>query len=226
MVSSNYNMKHSLSQKPESRLLSYVPGRDSFDFHLGDKAVATRNAIFLDRDGTINVEQGYLVDPDDIELNPTVGEAIYTLNHLGILTIVITNQAAIDKKLLSVEQFERINQRLWNVLSNKGTYYDALYFCPHSPEITPHCLCRKPKPGLILQAAKDFDIDLSCSFMIGDKLTDIEAGRASGCKTILIRTGRGEKTYNELKDGNNILPDFVAQTLGEAVQWISSLIQK
>jgi D-glycero-D-manno-heptose 1,7-bisphosphate phosphatase len=183
-------------------------------------------AIFLDRDGTINVERGYLLDPDDIELNPTAGEAIYTLNNLGILIIIITNQASIDKKLLSLERFEEINEKLWEELSNADAYYDALYFCPHSPEITPGCPCRKPKPGLILQAAKDFNIDLTSSFMIGDKLSDIEAGQLSGCKTILVLTGRGENAYKELMNNSDISPNFIAQTLGEAAEWIRYNIQK
>jgi len=177
-------------------------------------------AIFLDRDGTINVERGYLLDPGDIELNPTAGEAMRILNELNILTIVITNQAAIDKKLLSLEQFEKINDKLWEDLSDAGAHYDALYYCPHSPEITPECSCRKPKPGLIIQAAKDFNIDLTSSFMVGDKLTDIEAGQFSGCKTILLRSGHGEKAYKNLENYHGIPPNFTCQNLGEAVAWL------
>lgn len=177
-------------------------------------------AIFLDRDGTINVERGYLLHPADIELNPTAGEAMRILNELNILTIVITNQAAIDKRLLSLEQFEIISDKLWEDLSAVGAHFDALYYCPHSPEITPDCHCRKPKPGLILQAAKDFNIDLPSSFMIGDKLTDIEAGHASGCKTILLLSGHGEKAYKDLENYEGTHPDFICRNLGEAVAWL------
>lgn len=219
----NQNMKYPLPNKFESRSIPGNASKQDFTFLLIDKIKFYNKAVFLDRDGTINVEHGYLLDPNDIELCPTAGEAIHTLNSLGILTIVITNQASIDKKLLSMEQFERINEKLWDELSKKDAYYDALYFCPHSPEITPECFCRKPQPGLILQAAKDFDIDLSKSFMVGDKLTDIEAGKASGCKTILVLSGRGEKAYKELQDGGKVSPDFVAKTLEEAVKWICSI---
>jgi D-glycero-D-manno-heptose 1,7-bisphosphate phosphatase len=178
-------------------------------------------AVFIDRDGTINAERGYLLDPNELELNPTAGDAIHDLNDLGTLVIVITNQAAIDKKLLSVKQFEKINEKLWAELANKGAHYDALYFCPHSPEITPGCDCRKPKPGLILQAAHDFNINLSSSFMIGDKLSDIEAGQKAGCKTILVLTGRGEQSQNELRHYSGQPPDAICQNLADAVKWIA-----
>ena len=212
-------MKHPLPNRPESRILAY-----SFKERLSrgstDKNKCSNKAVFFDRDGTINIERGYLLDPNEIELNPTACETMRDLNDLGILVIVITNQAAIDKKLLSVEQFERINEKLWNELAGVGAYYDALYFCPHSPEITPGCFCRKPKPGLILQATIDFNIDLASSFMIGDKLTDIEAGKLCGCKTILVRSGYGEKAYKELENHPENLPDFICQNLGQAIRWL------
>lgn len=133
---------------------------------------------------------------------------------------MITNQAAIDKKLLSEEQFEKINKKLWSELSKNHAYYDALYFCPHSPKITPNCCCRKPKPGLILQAAMDFDINLSESFVIGDKLTDIEAGYSSGCKTIFLLSGLGANSLKELAGYSGANPNFVCQNLKEAVTWL------
>lgn len=217
-------MKHLPIKKPESSFLPFDKNKERLQFELFKKSGIKQKAVFLDRDGTINIEpdaeQGYILDPKDIELIPMAGEAIRILNDAGILTIVITNQAAIDKRLLSLKQFETINDILWEVLSNKNAHYDALYYCPHSPNITHNCRCRKPKPGLILQAAVDFNIDLPSSFMIGDKLTDIEAGNASGCKTILVRSGLGEKSYNELVNYSEADPSFICNNLKEAVAWL------
>jgi len=154
-------MKNHRIEKPVSRYLSdSVLWEDIL--HIPDKKKLVNKAVFLDRDGTINIEQGYLLNPSNVEIYPTVADAMQILNNLNILVIVITNQAAMDKKLLSLEQFERINYQLFEDLSNTGARYDALYYCPHSPEVTPNCYCRKPKPGLILQAAKDFWFNRSC----------------------------------------------------------------
>jgi D-glycero-D-manno-heptose 1,7-bisphosphate phosphatase len=212
-------MKKTGSKRPASRFLPDTMS-DDISLYGVDRKRPVNKAVFLDRDGTINVERGYLLHPAGIELNPTAGEAMHILNELNILTIVITNQAAIDKKLLSIEQFGKINDKLWGDLSNAGAHYDALYYCPHSPEITPACHCRKPKPGLILQAAKDFNINLTSSFMIGDKLTDVEAGHSTGCKTVLLLSGHGENAYKNLESYEGTLPDFVCQNLGEAVKWL------
>jgi D-glycero-D-manno-heptose 1,7-bisphosphate phosphatase len=210
----------SLSSRPLSRQMT-LSQSDLADNLTRQENRELSQAVFLDRDGTINVERGYLLDPNEVELCPTAGEAIYTLNQLNLLIVVITNQAAMDKGFLSLEQFERINDRLWSELASVKAHYDALYFCPHRLEATAVCHCRKPKPGLLLQAAKDFNIDLPNSFMVGDKLTDIEAGHAVGCRTILLRSsGHGEKAYKQLKNYSGTPPDFVCQNLGEAATWL------
>ncbi len=212
--------------KPISKLISHGVSLQTLKLNLADSKSRKRKAIFLDRDGTINVEpnieQGYILHPKEIELNPMAGEAIRVLNDQGILTIVITNQAAIDKKLLSERQFEKINTKLWKELSKSGARYDALYYCPHSPSITPNCCCRKPKPGLIFQAAVDYGINLADSFMIGDKLTDIEAGHLSGCKTILLLSGFGVDSQKKLANYSGERPNFICENLKEAVTWLSS----
>ncbi len=179
-----------------------------------------RKVVFLDRDGTINVEKGYIIDPQDIELDPLAGASISSLNRQGIPVIVITNQAAIEKGLLTVETFEKINEKLWNDLQAVNAHYDALYYCPHSPEITTDCPCRKPKSGLFLQAARDFNIDLSASFMVGDKLTDVKAGRSSGCKTVLLLNGPETKPGRPGFDDGTLPPDFICETLAQAIDWI------
>jgi D-glycero-D-manno-heptose 1,7-bisphosphate phosphatase len=179
-----------------------------------------RKVVFLDKDGTINVDKGYIINPQQIELTSKAGEAIASLNRQGIPVIVITNQAAIGKRLLTIETFEKINEKLWSDLQDFNAYYNALYYCPHNPEIDVDCLCRKPRPGLILQAAKDFNADLSASFMIGDKLTDIIAGQRSGCKTVLLLDGHGKKQEKlHLPDGQPS-PDFICDTLADAIDWI------
>ena len=179
-----------------------------------------RKVVFLDRDGTINVEKGYIIDPQEIELAPLAGASISSLNRQGIPVIVITNQAAIEKGLLTVETFEKINEKLWNDLQAVNAHYDALYYCPHSPEITAECLCRKPKSGLFLQAARDFNIDLPASFMVGDKLTDVKAGRSSGCKTVLLLSGLKTKPGTIGFDDGTLPPDFICETLAQAMDWI------
>jgi len=179
-----------------------------------------KKAVFLDRDGTINVEKGYITDPQEIELVPLAGASISSLNRQGIPVIVITNQAAIEKRLLTVETFEKINEKLWNDLQASNAHYDALYYCPHSPEITTDCLCRKPKSGLFLEAAGDFNIDLPASFMIGDKLTDVKAGRLSGCKTVLLMNRPGIKPGTLQFEDGLPSPDFICDTLSQAIDWI------
>jgi D,D-heptose 1,7-bisphosphate phosphatase len=213
-------MKNIRAQRPKSRLVPDDLFRKDSSLDIASRRNYTHKAVFLDRDGTINIERGYILNPIDIELNSRAGEAMRILNESNILTIVITNQAAIDKKLLSLEQFERVNEKLWADLSDADAHYDALYYCPHSPEVTPGCQCRKPKPGLILKAANDFNINLSSSFMIGDKLSDIQAGQLCGCRTILLLSGHGEKAYKDLKFRHEAPPDFICQNLREAVTWL------
>lgn len=154
-----------------------------------------QKAVFLDRDGTINKYVGFLRDIDQFELIPGVAEAIKKINESGYLAIVITNQPVIARGEVTVEQLDKIHQKMATELGKSGAYIDAIYYCPHHPdkgfegevpELKVTCECRKPKPGLIFQAAKDFNIDLSQSYMIGDSSSDVQAGKAAGCKTILL----------------------------------------
>ncbi|MDY0019726.1 MAG: HAD-IIIA family hydrolase [Anaerolineae bacterium] len=116
--------------------------------------------------------------------------------------------------------FEAVNKALWQALEDLGAYYNALYYCPHNPDAEAKpCGCRKPQPGLLFQAAVDLGIDLQRSFMIGDKASDLGAGRAAGCRVVLVRTGWGKRTLSGEETGTT-KPDYVADTLLEAVQWI------
>ena len=160
-----------------------------------------QKAIFLDRDGTINKYVGFLRNIDDFELIDGASEAIKLINQSGYLAIVVTNQPVIARGEVSWEELHEIHKKMETLLGKDGAYIDGLYICPHHPdkgfegerpEYKFACDCRKPKPGLLLQAAGDFNIDLSQSYMIGDSNSDIEAGKNAGCKdSILIDTNKG-----------------------------------
>ena len=156
-----------------------------------------QKAIFLDRDGTINKYVGFLRNIDDFELLPTVAEAIKLINRSGYLAIVVTNQPVIARGEVTFAALDEIHNKMETLLGAEGAYLDGIYFCPHHPdkgfegevrELKFDCDCRKPKPGMLLQAAKDFNIDLMQSYMIGDGEHDKGAGDAAGCKTKNIPT--------------------------------------
>lgn len=159
-----------------------------------------QKAIFLDRDGTINKYVGFLRDINDFELISGVAEAIKKINESGYLAIVVTNQPVIARGEVSVAQLNEIHRKMATELGKAGAYIDAIYYCPHHPdkgfegeipELKIDCDCRKPKPGMLLQAAKDFNIDLSKSFIVGDSDSDIKAGEAVGC--ISLKVNQNEK---------------------------------
>ncbi len=154
-----------------------------------------QKAIFLDRDGTINEYVGFLRKPEELALIPGAAEAIRLINTSGYLAIVITNQPVIARGEVSVAQLDEIHRKMATLLGREGAYIDALYYCPHHPdkgfegevpELKIECDCRKPKPGLLLRAAEDYNIDLTRSYMIGDSESDVIAGEKAGCHSILI----------------------------------------
>ena len=156
-----------------------------------------QRAIFLDRDGTINSYKGFLTHPDDFELLPGVAEAIRTINHSGYLCIVVSNQPVIARGDCTFEELQTIHDKMETLLGKEGAFVDGIYYCPHHPdkgfegdrpEYKIDCDCRKPKAGLLFQAAKDWNIDLSQSYMIGDSDRDVEAGKNAGCKASILLT--------------------------------------
>ena len=174
-----------------------------------------QKAVFLDRDGTINKYVGFLRDIEQFELLPGVAEAIKKINASGYLTIVVTNQPVIARGEVTVPQLQEIHNKMETLLGAKGAYLDAIYYCPHHPhkgyegevpELKIDCDCRKPKPGMLLKAAEDFNIDLNSSWMIGDGDNDIKAGKAAGCMTALI----GTEDYGQDITVSSLL-DFVEQ---------------
>ncbi|MDR0656585.1 MAG: HAD-IIIA family hydrolase [Treponema sp.] len=174
---------------------------------LEDDLVTARNlskkqrAIFLDRDGTINRLNGFVTKPEDLHLLPGAAYALKKINNSPYLAIIITNQPVIARGECTIEELETIHKKMESDLGKEGAFLDALYFCPHHPdkgfpgersEYKIDCECRKPKPGMLFEAAKKFNIDLSTSWMVGDNECDILAGKAAGCKAVLI--GKGVNT--------------------------------
>ena len=178
-------------------------------------------AVFLDRDGTIIEDVGYMSSPEQIQFIPGSIEAIKKLKEAGYKVVVITNQAGIARGLITEDMLQTIDKVLHKWILNAGAHLDGIYYCPHHPEhgVYPYkqvCECRKPHPGLIKRAQKDLNIELSHSFMIGDKATDVAAGKRAGTKTIFVMTGRGKNEKERLIEK----PDHIAENLNQAVNWI------
>lgn len=170
-----------------------------------------QKAIFLDRDGTINKYVGFLQDIEKFELIDGVAETIAKINQTQYLVIVVTNQPVVARGEVTFEELEHIHNKMETLLGKKGAYVDAIYYCPHHPDrgfvgeianLKVVCNCRKPKPGMLLQAASDFNIDLKSSWMIGDGQNDIEAGKNAGCHTALLGTENFNQdiTLKEMRD--------------------------
>jgi D-glycero-D-manno-heptose 1,7-bisphosphate phosphatase len=179
-------------------------------------------AVFLDRDGTLNEDPGYLGDPDKVVLFPNTGKALSLLkNTMKMKLVVISNQSGIARGLISEKDVKKVNQRINAILKSEEVEIDAFYYCPYHPEFnTPEeCLCRKPSPQLVFRAAKDMQLDLSRSYFVGDAPGDIECGINAGLKTILVKTGYGQDSFYILKNENKI-PTFVADDILQAAQYI------
>jgi histidinol-phosphate phosphatase family protein len=175
-----------------------------------------RRAIFLDRDGTLNEDPGYLSDPDLLQLIPTVGEGLAALKRAGYLLIVVSNQSGVGRGLIPSGALSRIHERMGKLLEAWNVNIDHYELCFHHPE--ENCPCRKPKPKMLLDAAAALNVDLSQSYMVGDKGTDLEVGFAAGCLgSILVRTGEGENTAGKIQKGG---ASFIADSLLQAAQWI------
>ena len=148
--------------------------------------IKKNKAIFLDRDGVINKNRDdYVKSTKELEIFSNIGKEILKLKMKGFLIIVITNQSVINREIITITELEEIHSTIQKFLMKSKTSIDKFYFCPHRPD--ENCDCRKPKPGLILQAINEFSIDVSKSWMVGDSKTDIQAGEKAGCKTILLK---------------------------------------
>ncbi len=176
-----------------------------------------RRAVFLDRDDTVMVDAVYCRNPDDVRLLPGAAEGIRGLASAGFLIVIATNQSGVGRGYITEPELTAVNERLRAELRSRGADFDALYFCPHTPE--DHCACRKPMPGLLLRAASDLDLDLHTSYSIGDREWDVEAGSRAGTRTVLVTNGRPleEKTTRA---------DYVVGSLQEASELILRLERK
>ena len=166
--------------------------------------------VFVDRDGTMAKDVNYCRHPDDFELFLNTARAIKLLNQHGFKVIVITNQSGIARGYFTEETLAQIHEKMKSELAKEGACIDGIYYCPHHPD--DNCDCRKPKPKLVLQAAKEHDIDLKHSFVVGDLPLDIDMGKAVGCKTILL--------LDSPQEDMNISPDYIASDLLEATQYV------
>jgi D-glycero-D-manno-heptose 1,7-bisphosphate phosphatase len=186
-----------------------------------------RAAIFLDRDGTINEQMGYINHLTRFRIIPGAAEAIRRLNDLGYLTIVVSNQSGVARGYYPLELVHEIHKLLeQKVKEEEGARIDAVLFCPHHPqgvvpEFSVDCRCRKPRTGLIDQACRTFGIDLSRSFMIGDMCTDLEFANRAGIKGIMVETGYGLGEIAYVLPGRQAKPIYVAHDLLDAVEWIA-----
>lgn len=177
-------------------------------------------AVFLDRDGTLIVERGYITVPDGVELIPGAAAAVARLREAGWKVFVITNQGCVAKGMITEDELGLIHVRMVALLAEAGAGIDGVYYCPHHPDgdqiqYSVECDCRKPRPGLLERAAGEHDVDLAESVMIGDTLRDLEAGRAAGARGVLVLTGHGAQTVAEEHGA-----DHVAADLAAAVEWL------
>lgn len=183
-------------------------------------------AVFLDRDGTINVEAGYITDLANLKLMPGAGGAIRRLNELGIPAILATNQSGPARGYYPETWVHALNDRVQALLAAEGARLDDMFYCPHLPDgvvpaYTLECSCRKPETGMLTDAAEKHGLDLSVSYMIGDKATDVEVGQRAGCRTVLLRSGFGEQVIAGEYQWP-VKPDFVADTIVEAIAWVEA----
>jgi D-glycero-D-manno-heptose 1,7-bisphosphate phosphatase len=177
-------------------------------------------AIFLDRDGVINQNRSdYVRSWAEFQFLPGAIAAMGELSRAGLPLFVVTNQAIVNRGMISREDLDEIHRRMVRIVRSSGVAIslDAVRYCPHRPD--ENCYCRKPNPGMLISLAAEHGIDLARSYIVGDALSDIAAGQASGCRTALVQTGRGREQF-ELPDIRRWRPDHYARDLYAAVQWI------
>ena len=182
-----------------------------------------KKAIFLDRDGTLVEEVGYLKMIEDMRFTPKALEALKIFHDLGFLNIVITNQSAVARGLLSPKELKKIHKRLGELAAEEGAVVDAYYHCPHLPEgrMAPYnvdCDCRKPKPGMILQAQQKYQLDLAQCYLVGDKSSDLETAKNAGVHPVLVETGYGAQTKASWTESVTVYANLFefARALGQA----------
>ncbi|MBI5201869.1 MAG: HAD family hydrolase [Elusimicrobia bacterium] len=190
-----------------------------------------RWAVFLDRDGTLIDEVGYLSQPEQLKIIPGAPDAVKRLRDAGAAVIIVTNQAGVARGFFDEPGLKRVHDKLEELFAAEGARFDAIYYCPHHPEknhpeandpkYRVDCDCRKPKPGMVLQAAERFGVDVARSFLVGDTTRDVLTARNAGCSALLVETGYGGK------DGHfNVRPDATCPNLAAAADWILGRISR
>ena len=187
-------------------------------------AVPLRRAVFMDRDGCLTEEVGYVNHPSRIRLLPRTAEAVRRLNRAGVVAVMVTNQSGVARGYFSEETLHAANERLRRELDAGGARLDGLYVCMHHPHegqppYRADCNCRKPRPGLLTRAAAELGLDLRASVMVGDKLSDVAAGQSVGAAGVLVLTGYGRGEWEFRPPGHEVKPDHVADDLLDAVAW-------
>lgn len=187
--------------------------------------MTSRPAVFIDRDGTLTDEVGYVNHPSRLRMLPRSAEAIRLLNAAGLPAVVVTNQAGLARGYFTEDVLTKVNELLIAQLATAGARLDGIYVCPHHPTegAAPYrvrCECRKPKAGLLRRAAAELGLDLERSTMIGDKPSDLVPGREVGAATVLVLTGYGRGEWEYRRDTFEVKPDHVADDLLDAVQWV------
>jgi len=188
----------------------------------------SKQAIFMDRDGTLIEEITYLNHFDQVKIYPEALRAVSQINQSGSLAVIATNQSAVARGLLSENDLEKIHNLINLEFQKYGAHIDAFYYCPHHPKAgngsyTKTCDCRKPKPGMLLRAAHELDIQLNKSYMLGDKLDDVETGKRAGCQSILVKTGYGNEAtslYNKEISSPLRQPTYISENILEGVKCI------
>lgn len=184
-----------------------------------------KGAVFLDRDGTISEEVGYISNLDQFQLMPKSAEAVKLMNERGLKVIVVTNQAGVAKGYFPEEMVSRVHKKMEKILSDQGAFLDGIYYCPHHPEgivetYRKKCECRKPASGLLRQASEEHGIDISSSYMVGDKMADVECAHQIGVKGVLVLTGYGKDELKKIEGAKIRRPEYVADDIFDAVKWI------
>ncbi|MDH5726891.1 MAG: D-glycero-beta-D-manno-heptose 1,7-bisphosphate 7-phosphatase, partial [Nitrospira sp.] len=174
--------------------------------------------IFLDRDGTLNADPGYITSPDQLELFPGVPETLARLKRAGARLILVTNQSGIARGLLSQDDLAVVHAKLKRILDGAGASLDAIYFCPHHPD--DGCDCRKPNPGMIDQAVRERRVDLERAYLIGDHVRDIELAKRIGARSVLVTTGVVRPQESERLKETALAPDWIASSMTEAADWL------
>ena len=183
-------------------------------------SVTSNIAVFVDRDGTLNEDHGYVTSPEQLIVFPGVSQALVRLNHLGVRVILVTNQSAIGRGFMTAHDLQCIHQKLDNLLRVHGGSIDAIYYCPHHPK--EDCACRKPNIAMIQQAAEEFSLDLSLCYFVGDKSSDLEAANRAGAQGVLVMSSDYSAQAVRASDLGRFPIAYVAKSFVQAVDWIES----